>query len=79
MNIKELCRLLSEYCDHDLSTDICREVDRVISSDCECRSLYNTFRETIQLCHQVEEVEVPRRVHIRLYQTLHIKIRKRYR
>lgn len=74
MDFRELCNLLSDYFDHDLDSEICSEIEEFICADNECRTLFNTFQETIHLSQEIEEIEVPQEVHIKLYRSLRITI-----
>ena len=74
MDIRELFQLISDYLDRELEPDISSEIEEFICLDQECRTLVNTFRETINLCYEIEDLEVPEQVHIKLYQFLQIEI-----
>jgi len=79
IDFKKLCELLSEYFDEELESDICAEVDELVSEDFGSRVLFNTFSKTIELCKEIEaeEIGVPEEIHIRLYEVLKIEIRKK--
>lgn len=76
MNFDELLYIISDYFDRELESEICSEIEEFICIDAECRTLFNTFQETINLCHEIEELEVPRDVHVKLCMSLHIKIER---
>ncbi|NIM03507.1 hypothetical protein GTN66_05090 [bacterium] len=78
MDFKKLCQLLTDYFDEELESDICAEIDELVSEDFGCKVLFNTFNRTLQLCKEMEEeeIEVPEEVHIRLYEFLEIELRK---
>jgi len=78
MDFKKLCKLLSDYFDEELESDICAEIDELVSEDFGCKVLFNTLNRTIELCEELEEeIEVPEEVHIRLYEFLKIEMRKK--
>jgi len=78
IDFKKLCELLSDYFDGELESDICAEVDELVSKDFGCKVLFNTFNKTIELFEEMEaeEIEVPGEVHIRFHEFLRIEIRK---
>jgi len=77
IDFKRLCELLTDYFDEELESDICSEIDELVSEDFGCKVLFNTFNKTLQLCEEMEEeIEVPEEVHIRLYEFLKIEIRR---
>jgi len=78
IDFKKLCQLLTDYFDEELESDICAEIDELVSEDFGCKVLFNTFNKTLQLLREMEEeeIEVPEEVHIRLYEFLRIEIRK---
>lgn len=77
IDFKKLCQLLTDYFEEELESDICAEIDELVSEDFGCKVLFNTFNKTLQLCKEMEEeMEVPEEVHIRLYEFLKIEIRK---
>lgn len=50
-NCHHLLNSLSGYVDHDLSPELCAEIERHLA-DCEnCRIVINTLRKTIELYH----------------------------
>ncbi|MDH5661903.1 MAG: hypothetical protein OEY92_02790 [Elusimicrobiota bacterium] len=77
IDFKKLCQLLTDYFEEELESDICTEIDELVSEDFGCKVLFNTFNKTLQLCKEIEEeMEVPEEVHIRLYEFLKIEIRR---
>lgn len=79
MDFERLFELLSDYFDEELESEICNEVDELVSEDSCCRSLFNTFNKTLDLFREMEaeEAEVPEEIHIRLYESLRIEIRRK--
>lgn len=78
IDFRRLCELLTDYFDEELESDICTEIDELVSEDFGCKVLFNTFNKTLELCKEMEEeeIEVPEEVHIKLYEFLKIEIRK---
>jgi len=76
IDFKKLCRLLSDYFDGELESDICAEVDELVSEDFGCKVLFDTFNKTIELIKEMEseEIEIPEEVHISLLEFLRIEI-----
>ncbi|MFH1415589.1 MAG: zf-HC2 domain-containing protein [Elusimicrobiota bacterium] len=74
MDFKELCDLISDYIDKELGEDICSEIEEHLNMHSECMTLFNTYCETIYLCRKMEELEVPREVHVKLYRRLRLQI-----
>ena len=79
MDFDKLFELLSDYFDEELEYEICSEIDALICEDSCCKALFNTFNRTLDLCREMEaeEIEVPGEVHITLYESLRIEIRKK--
>ena len=46
------------------------EMDKLIEQDTCCLALFNTMKKTIQLCHELEEMEVPQDIHTELFRKL---------
>ncbi len=78
MDFKKLSELLSDYFDEELESDICAEIDELVNEDSCCRSLFNTFNKTLDLCKELEaeEIAFSEEMHIRFYEFLKIEIRK---
>ncbi len=78
IDFKKLCELLTDYFDEELESDICSEIDELVSEDFGCRVLFNTFNKTLQLCKEMEEeqIEVPEEIHIELYEFLKLEMEK---
>ena len=79
MDFERLFELLSDYFDEQLESEICSEIDALICEDSCCKALFNTFNRTLDLCREMEaeEIEVPGEVHITLYESLRIEIRRK--
>ena len=79
IDFRELCRLLSDYCDQELESELCSEIEELIKRDFFSETLFSTFRKTLDLCREMEEemVEVPREVHLKFSQFLRIEIIER--
>ncbi len=79
IDFKKLCQLLSDYVDGELESDICAEVDELVSEDFVCKVLFDTFSKTIELIKEIEaeEIEIPEDVHISLLEVLRIEIEKK--
>ena len=79
MDFERLFELLSDYFDEELEPEICSEIDELICEDSCCKTLFNTFNRTLDLCRKMEaeEIEVPGEVHIRLYEYLRIEVRRK--
>ncbi|MFH1351978.1 MAG: hypothetical protein ABIH68_00185 [bacterium] len=56
------------------NADIFEEMDDMIRKDSCCSTLFNTLCKTIDLCHEIDEMEVPEDVHENLFRILDIKI-----
>lgn len=78
MDIERFYTLLSEYFDEELEAGLCRDIEELISSDSCCEAVFNTFSRTLELCEeiQIEETDVPEEVHISLYKSLRIEVKR---
>lgn len=78
IDFEELLRLLSDYFDEELEANICEEIDQLIHEDLWWQAFFNTFNKTMELCREMEEeMEVPKDVHIQLFESLRIEIRRK--
>jgi anti-sigma factor RsiW len=56
---KEIFALLSDYLDHDLPEDVCREIDAHIADCPPCVAFVNSLRKTVELCRQAKVLAAP--------------------
>ncbi|OIO73289.1 MAG: hypothetical protein AUJ85_08480 [Elusimicrobia bacterium CG1_02_37_114] len=77
IDFDRLMSLLSGYIDEDLDRNICDEINELIEEDVCCRYMFNTLEKTIDLCHDIEMLDVPEEVHIELYRIIKIEISKK--
>ncbi len=73
----ENCRILldslSGYVDHELTDELCAEIERHMASCENCRIVVNTLRKTVELYHETaEDIHVPVDVRQRLYVRLNL-------
>jgi predicted anti-sigma-YlaC factor YlaD len=67
--IEQLCDAMGE----DLDTPVCREVAEHLSKCPECQAQFDTVRQTVSLCRQLEHIEkIPGDVHSRLFKILNL-------
>jgi len=66
MDIDKFCRLLSDFMDGELENGICDEMKVRMQDDSCCESLYNTFSRTLDMCHEIQPVELPEDIHSEL-------------
>jgi N-glycosylase/DNA lyase len=74
IDFEEFWSLLSDYFDEELDRDICEEIDEFMGEDIFCENLFNTFRRTVDMCREIEMIDVPEEVHRELYTFLKIQI-----
>lgn len=79
IDFEELFMLLSGYFDEDLENDLIDEINELIDEDLWCQAFFNTFNRTLELCHELEEeeeeeMEVPKDVHMQLFESIRIEI-----
>lgn len=73
-NCRVLLDSLSAYVDHDLSDDLCAEIERHMLSCENCRIVVNTLRKTVELYHETaQDVRAPSDVRQRLYVRLDLE------
>lgn len=77
MNCEDIYLLLSDYFDEELDSEICDGIEEHISTCRYCESLFDTFSKTLDLCKEIELLEVPQEVHIRISRSIRIEIKKR--
>ncbi len=68
--------LLCDYLDEELEDEICTEIEEHFEECPYCTPFFNTYQQTITLCQSTEIVEVPGKVHIRLWRALRKEIKK---
>jgi RNA polymerase sigma-70 factor (ECF subfamily) len=51
--------LLSEYLDHELPEDLCREIEAHIADCPPCVAFVESLRKTIELCRSAKQLEAP--------------------
>ncbi|MBN2406282.1 MAG: hypothetical protein JXJ19_01165 [Elusimicrobia bacterium] len=76
MDFEDIFRLISDYIDRELEADICSEMEEFFCMHEECRCFLDSFSETVRLCNSIQDMDVPEDVHVRLYKSLKITIRK---
>ena len=54
--------------------DICAEMDEMVSDNDCCCTMYKTLCKTIELCHCMDEMDVPNQIHEKLFEVLEIEI-----
>ncbi len=69
MEHKIFLRLLSDFIDDELDFDLSDEFERELEDDL-CCCFFNTFKKTVELCHQIEMQEVPEILHYRIIRTI---------
>ena len=62
------------YLEKELEEDICKDMKGLIDEDCCCEHLFNTLKKTIEICGEIEMLEVPEEVHINLHRIIRIEI-----
>ena len=76
MEHKIFLRLLSDFIDDELDFDLSDEFERELEDDL-CCCFFNTFKKTVELCHQIEMQEVPEILHYRIIRTIETTTQKR--
>ncbi|MBI5574418.1 MAG: hypothetical protein HY919_07705 [Elusimicrobia bacterium] len=69
MEHKIFLQLLSDFIDDELDFDLLDEFERELEDDI-CCCFFNTFKKTVDLCHQIEMQEVPKIVHYHIIKTI---------
>ena len=73
LNCETLLSSLSEYIDGELSTKVCREIEKHLAGCENCRVVLNTTQRTIDLVQSpTEAVTVPDDVRERLFKRLNL-------
>ena len=69
MDYDRFLLLVSDFLDNEL--DLASETEFLESFEDEiCRCYFNTFRKTVELCHEIEVREIPRELHRKLIVTI---------
>lgn len=69
MEHKIFLQLLSDFIDDELDFDLSDEFERELENEF-CCCFFNTFKKTVELCHQIEMQEVPQSLHYRIIKTI---------
>jgi anti-sigma factor RsiW len=70
---RQLLSSLSAYVDHELSEELCTEIERHMADCQNCRIVIDTLKMTVDLYHaQAAPPEIPQDVHERLYHRLNL-------
>lgn len=56
---KAIFALLSDYLDHELPEDLCRDIDAHIADCPPCVAFVESLRKTIELCRKAKELDAP--------------------
>ncbi len=56
---KEIFALLSEYLDHDLPEEVCRDIDAHIAGCPPCVAFVESLRKTVELCRRAKALAAP--------------------
>ncbi len=56
---KDIFALLSQYLDHELSEDICREIDAHIAGCPPCVEFLESLKKSIELCRRWKSEDEP--------------------
>lgn len=59
-------RRLSELVDGELSPEMCKRIKAHMKGCGNCESFFNTFRATVDLCHEDRPAELPRRARAKI-------------
>lgn len=73
---KDIFELFSDYLDEELESDLFAEIEEHLEECKHCTSFFHTYQRTVTLCQSIEIVEVPDKVHLKLWRTLRKEIRK---
>jgi len=74
INCNNLCQVLSDYIDGELSDELCHRIEEHMAGCEHCRVVFDTTNKTILLCHDAaRETELPTDVRERLVETLHLE------
>lgn len=63
-------KLMSEFMEREMEMDLLEEFEELLEDD-YCCCYFNTFKKTVQLCHEVEIEEVPPTLHYTLIETIY--------
>jgi RNA polymerase sigma-70 factor (ECF subfamily) len=61
-------RRLSEYLDGEISSNLCKEIERHLKGCANCCAFFNTFKKTVELCKSSPPRSLPKRVRMKLLQ-----------
>ena len=74
IDCNNLCEVLSDYIDGELSDELCCRIEEHMAGCEHCRVVLDTTNRTILLCHDAaRETELPEDVRERLVETLHLE------
>jgi len=73
---RDIFELLSDYLDEELESDLFAEIEEHLEECPHCISFSHTYQRTVTLCQSIEIVEVPGKVHLKLWRTLRKEIKK---
>ena len=76
MEHKIFLQLLSDFIDDELDFDLSDEFERELEDEF-CCCFFNTFKKTVELCHQIEMQEVPEILHYRIIRIIETTTQKR--
>ena len=77
MDYEKFFQLLSNFMDDDKEFDFIDDFERTLEDEF-CEHFFNTFRRTVELCHQIQMCEVPRRLHYQIIRTIESSARPAY-
>lgn len=68
-NEKLFLALIDDFMNSELSFELMEEFERALEEEFR-RQFFNTFKKTVELCHCVEQEEVPQELHILVIQSI---------
>jgi anti-sigma factor RsiW len=72
LNCEALLGSLSEYIDGGLTPELCREIEKHLTSCDNCRAVLNTTKRSIDLVRESKDAPVPDVVRERLFKRLNL-------